>query len=138
MSKKYALKGINEDETVCSVCGKVELKRVMWIVELDADGNELGDPFHCGTTCGAKLMGHKINLVNRVANSFASKVSSIRYSLQIAKERELGIYEILDRLNKETTSFNERRQHPLWVVLRDIQKEAKQWADSQEITINFE
>jgi hypothetical protein len=61
--KRYALKGINDDQTECSVCGKVELKRVMWLVELDEEGNEISEPFFCGTTCGAKLMNQKISKI---------------------------------------------------------------------------
>ena len=57
MTKRYALKGINDEETVCTICGRVELKRVMWLQELDSDGNEIGEAIHCGTTCGAHLLG---------------------------------------------------------------------------------
>jgi hypothetical protein len=29
--KRYGLKGINDEETTCCVCGKIELRRVMWL-----------------------------------------------------------------------------------------------------------
>lgn len=69
--KRYALKGINDDESMCMICGKVELKRVMWLIELDAEGNEMGEAFHCGTTCGAKLMQRKQSEVKKAIDSFA-------------------------------------------------------------------
>lgn len=57
MTKQYKLRGINADHDTCEICGKTNLKKVMWLVELDPDGGELGQPFAAGTTCGAKLLG---------------------------------------------------------------------------------
>jgi hypothetical protein len=57
MTKQYKLKGINGDSDTCELCGKTNLKKVMWLAELDPDGNELGFVFAVGTTCGAKKLG---------------------------------------------------------------------------------
>ena len=59
MSKKqqYKLMGVNSDEDTCSCCGKTNLKRVMWLMELDEEGNANGEVFPMGTTCGQKKMG---------------------------------------------------------------------------------
>lgn len=57
MNKKYTLKGINNDSDTCEICGKVELKRVMWLAELDADGGETHNIIAAGTTCGAVALG---------------------------------------------------------------------------------
>jgi hypothetical protein len=57
MATQYTLKGINDDQDTCSCCGKTGLKRVMWLMELDAEGNESGEVFPMGTTCGAKKLG---------------------------------------------------------------------------------
>ena len=77
--KRYALKGVNDDQHECSVCGRVELKRVMWLVSLDADGNQEGEAFHCGTTCGAKLLGYTQSKMATKVKSYASEVSYLRY-----------------------------------------------------------
>jgi hypothetical protein len=122
--KRYALKGINDDRTECTVCGKVELKRVMWLVELDAEGTEIGDAFHCGTTCGAKLMGRKIAVVNTAVKNFDAEVRKIRermwyqsewyanrqaeleaaHGMPFAERKSSGL---LDRLNGYERSFSE-------------------------------
>lgn len=70
MRARYGLKGINDERHICAVCGRTELKRVMWLVELDQDGGEVGEPFHVGTSCGAKLLGISDTAMNRVARSF--------------------------------------------------------------------
>lgn len=135
MTKKYALKGINDEESVCVVCGKVELKRVMWVVEIDSDKNEAGEPFHCGTTCGAKLLGQKISHINAVVKNFAAVVRTRRMDLQMARERELGREQILAQLTG--LSFSERIVHPLWADLNRINAEAKSWADAQIVNVEI-
>lgn len=56
MSKQYKLRGINDDHNTCEVCGKTNLKKVMWLSEIAEDGNIL-DPFAAGTTCGSRMLG---------------------------------------------------------------------------------
>lgn len=133
--KKYALKGINEDETVCSICGKVELQRVMWIVELDKDRNEISEPFACGTTCGAKMLGYNISRVQISVKNFKASVESKRYNLRISKENQLGRSEILDQL--AGLNWKERTQHPLWAKLQEITEDAIVWANNQTILIDL-
>lgn len=53
---RYRYLGTDDAESTCSCCGKQNLKRVVWLVELDEDGNELGEPRHYGTTCAAHLL----------------------------------------------------------------------------------
>jgi hypothetical protein len=55
--RKYKLMGVNSDEDTCSCCGKTNLKRVMWLMECDEEGNANGEVFPMGTTCGSKKMG---------------------------------------------------------------------------------
>jgi hypothetical protein len=57
MANKYAVKGINDDVDTCEVCGKRGLKRVVWLVELSKEGEELGDPMPVGTDCAGRMMG---------------------------------------------------------------------------------
>lgn len=135
MEKRFSLKGINDEESVCSVCGKVELRRVMWLVELDADGGEIGEPFHCGTTCGAKLMGRKIAQVKKVVDNFAATLRNRRNDLFWSRVEELGRERILSQLTG--LSFGERKIHPLWAELQRIEDEARTWADAQPITIEL-
>lgn len=49
--KRFKLLGINDDESTCAYCGRVELKSVMWL-----EDSEGGEPFAVGRTCGAKLL----------------------------------------------------------------------------------
>ena len=66
----YRLKAVNSDHDTCSVCGKTDLKKVMWLSELGNDNNDFLDPFPAGTTCGARLLG--------VSTSGGAKRTSIR------------------------------------------------------------
>lgn len=131
--KKYALKGINDDQTECAICGKTELRRVMWIVELDADGSEIGEPFHCGTTCGSKLLNRTAPQLRTILTNYESKISLRRHELAHAKETELGREEILQQLTGMT--WKERTAHPLWAKLHEISEAAHTWANQQQIII---
>lgn len=135
MTKRYALKGVNDEESVCMVCGKVELKRVMWLVALDADGDESDDPFHVGTTCGANLLGYKQSKINTAVKNFAGEASKRRYALELRKATELGENTILTQLRG--LSWKERTSHSLWAKLHEIKAVAKEWAEKQEISIEL-
>ena len=52
---RYTVKGVNNDEETCSHCGRTNLKRVVWLSALDADGNE-GTVAHYGVDCAARLI----------------------------------------------------------------------------------
>jgi hypothetical protein len=134
--KRYALKGINDDQTECSVCGKVELNRVMWLVELDEEGNEISEPFFCGTTCGAKLMNQKISKIRTITANFDSTVDSIRRDLKFQKERELGYEEVYNEF-KDIRGWANRRAHPAFDRALAIQKQAFDWANSQPVKVEI-
>lgn len=53
----YQVKGINSDTDTCECCGKTGLSKVVWIVEIDENGNETGDPVAYGITCAAHKIG---------------------------------------------------------------------------------
>lgn len=53
---RYRYIATNDEADSCSCCGRTGLKRVVWLVELDPDGGELGDAAPYGTTCGAHLL----------------------------------------------------------------------------------
>lgn len=143
--KRYALKGINDDESVCAVCGKVELKRVMWIVEIDADGNEVGEPFNCGTTCGAKLLGYTHSKVATKVKNFAGLVWAKREEMYRQHPSAVAGYQALNELNRIADDeqrktgvrmgWEERKSHPLFIEHTRLDTEARMWANAQEVLI---
>ena len=55
---KYRVYGINDDTDTCEVCGKTNLKRVVWMMPLDSEGNEVAaQPMPVGTDCASRMMG---------------------------------------------------------------------------------
>lgn len=79
-AKQYTLKGINDDVETCMQCGKTGLKRVMWLCELDGEGNETENIIHVGSVCGSKLLtGRK----NKKAGDSLAKVSN---GMRVAKK----------------------------------------------------
>lgn len=86
----HKLKAINSDHDTCEICGKTNLKKVMWIAELDADGTEM-EPFAAGTTCGAKILGVKttggIKRVSiRIKELAFEQISAAKYALYENRE----------------------------------------------------
>lgn len=57
MTQKFKLVGTNDDANSCCCCGREGLKRVMWLVPLDCDGNPEGEAEHFGTSCAARMLG---------------------------------------------------------------------------------
>lgn len=55
-ASKYRYLGTDDEESVCSCCGRQGLKRVAWLEALDEEGNEISVPLPYGTTCAAHLM----------------------------------------------------------------------------------
>ena len=52
---RFVIRGINDEQSVCSCCGKANLKRVVWI-----EDTETGDINHFGSVCAespAKAFG---------------------------------------------------------------------------------
>lgn len=57
---RFRLEGITDEVDVCELCGKKDLKCTMLLVELDADGNELGEVYY-GRDCGAAALGWNVS-----------------------------------------------------------------------------
>ena len=53
----YQIKGINSDTETCEICERTDLKKVVWIVEIDEDGNETSSPVAHGTNCASRKLG---------------------------------------------------------------------------------
>lgn len=143
--RRYRLLGINDDETTCTVCGKVELKRVMWLQELDPDGGLLGDPFWCGTTCGAKLLRGRYTPAQlaKVAKNYDYEVYRKRQTIYMAhpakRQADDKLME-LDRLQDQLRrwrDFEWRMAHPLMTEYRRLDAEARAAADAVEIVIEL-
>jgi len=135
MSKKYALKGINDDHSVCEVCGKDHLKRVMWLVELDQDGGVLSDAFPVGTSCGAKMLGWSHSKVQTKAKNFDSEVFSKRQSLANSHPSMKEHDRLINEVNKLGLFGKARFEHPLFKSAMKASNEAHEWAKTQEILI---
>ena len=75
MTQEYAyqVKAINNDYDTCECCGKTNLQKVVWIVEVDSDGNETGDPVAYGTQCAAKKMGFNSQTKAQAQNFVTAK-----------------------------------------------------------------
>jgi hypothetical protein len=58
MEKQYRIKGIDDNESVCGVCGKEKLKRVVWLEDM-----KTLNVFPAGSSCAAKLQ--KITLTEQ-------------------------------------------------------------------------
>ena len=54
-TQTHRILGINDDETSYCLCGKQNLKKVVWLAELDTDGNHVNTTF-VGTTCASYLL----------------------------------------------------------------------------------
>jgi hypothetical protein len=133
---RYTLKGIDDSETVCSICGRIELKRVMWLAPIDAD-DAASDAFPCGVVCGARLLGTTVaRLETRIRNHTAGVEARRRalYYGHPASKREAECYSLLNALG---LSFAERRQHPLFLEAHACREEARIWAESQPVIIEL-
>lgn len=109
MAKKYAMVGINDEQDTCLCCGKAGLKRVVWLVPLDQDGNRDGNAEHYGTTCAARILGYsyptsagtkrKVELaaIKETENTIARKIQQLRekYCLIILSSAPHGRFYIL-------------------------------------------
>lgn len=56
MSPRYRYLATSDEGDACHCCGRTNLKRYVWLIELDEDRNEIGDPAPFGTTCAAHLL----------------------------------------------------------------------------------
>lgn len=53
---RYRYLATSDEGDACHCCGRTNLKRYVWLAELDEDGNALGDGDPYGTTCAAHLL----------------------------------------------------------------------------------
>lgn len=137
MSKKFALKAINDDYDTCSCCGRDHLKRVAWLVEKGEDGDVLSDPFPVGTTCAAKMLSWTHSKMNTRAKNFEYEVQKQREILIQNHPSTKKANEILEQINALKIYGTERFEHPLFKEMRNLKNEAHQWAQEQEVLIDL-
>lgn len=135
--KKYGLKAINDEAETCSICGKVHLKRVMWIVELDQDGNPMGDVFNCGTTCGAKLLGLSVSQMNTRIKHIDFSLACQRKQLQESHPAQVEAWQIVEVWNKQGLTYAQRKQTPEYAHRAALVAQAQEWANAQEIIVEL-
>ena len=139
MSQKYQLRGINDEETVCSICGKIHLKRVMWIERMDEDGTVIGDAIHCGTTCGARLLSEKysVSQMRTVVRNWEAYVKIEKEKLSRQHPNNDRCNEIINHWNNMDMSFRERMADPLYAKYNALRREIRDWVNSQPISMDL-
>jgi hypothetical protein len=70
--KAFRVGGFTDEITNCELCGKVELRGTVQMIELDADGNDDTDHYF-GTSCAAKAAGWTQKKVKAEVQSIAAK-----------------------------------------------------------------
>ena len=145
--RRYRLLGINDDETTCAVCGRVELKRVMWLQELGPEGDAIGEAFWCGTTCGAKLLKGRYTAAKlaTVAKNYEVTVYAKRQAIRLnhpSYQRATHLLGELNRLEERAAPhgrwpFEVRRNHPLFLEMVRLDAEAQKASDEAEIVIEL-
>lgn len=68
----WSIKGITDESTTCDVCGRIELKSVVYLVTAE------GDELYAGTTCAARKVGVK-------ASEMTGAVKTYRKNFEIAR-----------------------------------------------------
>lgn len=84
--QRYRILGTNQDQDSCECCGKTGLKKVVWLSELDADGNTTGKPLAVGCNCAAKLARIPTGRVERLATD----ADETARKAELAKVHEVG------------------------------------------------
>lgn len=102
-TKKYAFMGCNDDASFCSVCGKKELKRVVWLCNCDGDGQPDGYAFPVGTSCAARMLGWH----NPTSTSTKNKVlEEAKKALRARRQKFIDDYSETAVVTGITRGFN--------------------------------
>ena len=109
----YKMKGCNNEEHICSRCGRTELNRVIWLAPIDTDGNEIAEAAPYGTNCAARLLAPKTErstagtLVNLAkAYAYVAKWNTGEYPLT-AIANAVGVkYNVWANVERGVLTFN--------------------------------
>lgn len=132
-NKKYKVKGVNQDMDVCDLCGKCNLKKVVWLAEINSQGEEVGDPFAVGTDCASKLLtGRKNTKVAKHIWELAKGLDKAKEFVQKYKtEKELN--KVIDflrvryPLNGEVVMDN-KGEKPKGIILIELGEKPILWS----------
>ena len=91
----WKVKGTNDDSDTCELCGKHPIKRVVWMAQLDADGNE-GQVQAIGRCCAAKLLKISTAAVQRLAERADqdAKDAELKTVYEVGPERSVATWAI--------------------------------------------
>lgn len=134
MTKKYAYKGTNQDTETCEVCGRTDLKKVMWLVELDPNGNELGEAFATGTTCGSKLLGYSQKDFTKATKEAARTLEQQKTWAYHNHPLYKKAWAIRKELQK-TLSGRALRKSPEFIKTKEMMNQANKEANAQDYKV---
>jgi hypothetical protein len=113
--KRYRIKGVNDDLDTCDLCGKTGLKKVAWLVELDAEGDEIGIAAPYGCCCAAKLLAQS-------TTPLKSKTRSTQYAeLENMRRRDVA-WRITQKRQELGPKFGLIECDGFWVFPDDMTK----------------
>lgn len=129
MRATFRVQGITDETTTCECCGRVDLKRTVRLVELDADGNDL-DAVYYGTGCAAKAAGttsYQIRTAAGVADNLADAAARwAREALDIFPGLPVAEY-------MAANPFFAGRQADALISLTETIAEARQIAETGDL-----
>jgi len=135
--KKYTLLAVNDDSQECTICGRTELKKVMWLCELDTDGNKTENIFQCGTTCGAKVLKTSVAKFKTRVKNFASKVYCKKYDAKQSHPNTQKMNDILTAFEKLGLSYPERKSHSLMIEFDQLRDERWEEVSAMVFTVEI-
>lgn len=102
--RRYRFLGINDEQDVCSCCGKKGLKRVVWLLDLECD-----DVAHYGTTCAAFLLAGRTKGERKPTMSAAEKIIEQARDAEIDRVARELLAEVLTLAVPEATEGPNKR-----------------------------
>ena len=105
----WTIKGINDEKDFCELCGKTELKRVVWMM------NDDGELKHVGTSCAAKMAGFTVKEQKKAEKNWIDSIrekqsNEINWARNHSPEAKAYREKQAD-INKSDIPFRERRSH---------------------------
>lgn len=134
-TKKYGIIAVDQRESECSHCGRVDLNKVAWVVELDVDGNAISEAVAMGTTCAANVVKFNKSKIEKLVKSFDAKVRAMRN----AKAREYSLANGENELMAQMQGllYADRIKHPAWAQLMALGDKAAAYADSFDYVVEL-
>ena len=129
----YRLVSINDDEDTCARCGRTNLAKVVWLAELDGDGN-IGDVRPYGVDCAARLLHKPQKAVAALVESFDHRkeraIAQIRATHPNTSERD-ELAAAIAFLRARGRSLAKIQASPQYCRWQRLTEEAQAWAEAQ-------